>query len=125
MAKLNYIYRERKGTLVASDNKLLKQKILTQFGVKESDLIRLCRKHGVKSLSVFGSLAHNEFKSGQSDIDLLVEFDSISVDKFFDLQDGLKKLFHYEKIDLVTVASLKNKVIKQEILSSQKEIYAA
>lgn len=70
-------------------------------------------------------MTHNEFKSGQSDIDFLVEFDAVSVDKSFDLLDGLMKLFHYEKIDHVTMGSLKNKIIRQEILSSQEQIYAA
>ena len=102
-----------------------KMTILSQFKVKESDLVELCRKHGVKSLSIFGSVAHDEFKSGKSDIDFLVEFDAVSLDKFFDLLEGLKRIFHYENIDLVTMASLKNKVIRNEILSSQENIYAA
>ncbi len=102
-----------------------KSEILVQFNVKESDLEQLCRRHGVISLAVFGSVAHNQFKLGTSDIDFLVEFEFVSVDKFFDLFDGLKKLFRYDKIDLITIDSLKNKVIRNAILSSQENIYAA
>lgn len=103
----------------------LKNIVLTQFKVNEEDLKQLCFEMGVKSLAIFGSVTQDKFKSGQSDIDFLVEFDVISVDRFFDFLDGLKKLFRYENIELVTVASLKNQVIRDEILSSQENIYAA
>lgn len=108
-----------------SGNQALKAKILQQFKVNESDLKKLCDQMQVRTLSVFGSVTQNEFKSGQSDIDFLVEFETISIDRFFDFLDGLKKIFHYENIDLVTVASLKNHVIREEVLSSQEKIYAA
>lgn len=80
---------------------------------------------GVKSLAVFGSVIQCEFHSGQSDIDFLVEFESLSVDKFFDFLEGLKKIFQYDNIDLVTIGSLKNKIIREEILSSKEDLYAA
>lgn len=110
---------------MVNGNHILKAEILTQFGVDENDLKQLCRKHGVKSLAVFGTVANKAFQIGTSDIDFLVEFDFVSVDKFFDLLEGLKTLFHYEDIDLVTMASLKNKIIRNEILSSHEQIYAA
>lgn len=103
----------------------LKAKIFDQFKVDEDDLKKLCRKMGVKSLAVFGSVARNEFKAGQSDIDFLVEFEVISTDRFFDFLDGLRELFHYDNVDLVTIASLKNQVIRQAIIASQENIYAA
>ncbi|MGZ3743471.1 MAG: nucleotidyltransferase family protein [Pseudobdellovibrionaceae bacterium] len=103
----------------------LKKTILSQFHVKEEDLIKLCRDMNVKSLAIFGSITQGEFKPGKSDIDFLVEFESVTVDGFFDFLDGLKKLFHYNDIDLVTSASLKNQVIRQEILSSKEDLYAA
>ncbi|NJL26010.1 MAG: toxin-antitoxin system toxin subunit [Calothrix sp. SM1_5_4] len=106
-------------------NHILKNGILTQFKVNEDDLGKLCREMGVRSLAVFGSVTQGEFKAGQSDIDFLVEFEVISADRFFDFLDGLKKLFHYDNVDLVTSASLKNHVIRQSILSSQESIYVA
>lgn len=98
---------------------------MSQFKVDEDDLKNLCRKMGVRSLSVFGSVVYGRFKTGQSDIDFLVEFESISADRFFDFLDGLKNVFHYNNVDLVTTASLKNQVIREQILSSQENIYAA
>ena len=105
--------------------RVLKDEILIQFGVDKTKLTNLCRAMGVKSLSVFGSVVRRAFVPGQSDIDFLVEFDSVSLDGYFDFLDGLKKIFHYENIDLVTSAALKNRIIRQEILSSQENIYAA
>jgi predicted nucleotidyltransferase len=110
---------------MTGDGQILKKGILSQFKVNEDDLKRLCREMGVRSLAVFGSVTQGEFKAGQSDIDFLVEFEAISADRFFDFLDGLKKLFHYDNVDLVTSASLKNLVIRQSILSSQENIYAA
>jgi predicted nucleotidyltransferase len=104
---------------------VFKERIFKQFNVSEDELTMLCRDMGVKSLAVFGSVTQGEFKAGQSDIDFLVEFEVISMDRFFDFLEGLKKLFHYDNIDLVTFASLKNQVIKQSILASQENIYAA
>jgi len=107
------------------DNSLVKKDILSLFNVNEADLKSLCHEMGVKSLAVFGSVIQGGFKPGQSDIDFLVEFESVSVDRFFDFLDGLKRLFHYDNIDLVTSGALKNRVIRQSILSSQENIYAA
>lgn len=104
---------------------VLKKKILSQFQVNEDDLRKLCRQMNVKSLAIFGSVIQGEFKAGQSDIDFLVEFEAVSIDGFFDFLEGLKNLFHYNDIDLVTAASLKNQVIRQQILSSKQDLYAA
>ncbi len=110
---------------MSAGNQTIKFELFRQFKVNEDDLKLLCLKMGVRSLAVFGSVIHGDFKMGQSDIDFLVEFEIVSADRFFDFLDGLKELFHYDKIDLVTMSSLKNQVIRQTILSSQKNIYAA
>ncbi len=110
---------------MAGGNDILKKKILSDFQVNEEDLRKLCRELGVKSLAIFGSVIQGEFKPGQSDIDFLVEFESVSLDGFFDFLDGLKKLFHYDDIDLVTTDSLKNHVIRREVLLSKEDLYAA
>ena len=110
---------------MSANSHIVKKGILSQFKVDEEELKRLCREMGVRSLAVFGSVTQGEFKVGISDIDFLVEFEVVSVDRFFDFLDGLKKLFHYDNVDLVTSASLKNHVIRQSILSSQENIYAA
>lgn len=54
----------------------------------------------VKSLSIFGSAVHGNFKPGVSDIDFLVEFETVSIDRFFEFMDGLQQLFHSNKIEM-------------------------
>ena len=75
---------------MSDGNHPLKKHILNQFNVNEADLKRLCHEMGVKSLAVFGSVTQGGFKAGQSDIDFLVEFEAVSIDRFFDFLDGLK-----------------------------------
>ena len=110
---------------MAAENHTVKFELFKQFKLDEKDLKNLCLKMGVRSLAVFGSVISGDFKIGQSDIDFLVEFETVSADRYFDFLDGLKELFKYDKVDLVTVPSLKNQVIRQAILSSQENIYAA
>ncbi|MCL4216458.1 MAG: nucleotidyltransferase family protein [Candidatus Hydrogenedentes bacterium] len=64
------------------------------------------RKFGVSQIGLFGSFLRNE-QSLESDIDLLVEFESgrKTFDAFMDLCFFLEDLFQ-RKVELVTVESL-------------------
>lgn len=104
---------------------ILNEELLNQFKINQNLLIDLCQKTSVKTLSFFGSILSDKFVPGQSDLDFLVEFHEVSFDNFFDLQIGLRRVFNYEKIDLVTISSLKNRIIREDILSTRKNIYAA
>ncbi len=82
--------------------------------MKRDDVIRVLKKHrvelhrqyGVKSLSLFGSVARNEARS-ESDVDLLVEFSHpVGLFAFIGLQQYLKSLLGC-KVDLGTPGSLK------------------
>lgn len=92
------------------------------------DIIAICKSHSVKSLSIFGS-ASKDTMHKDSDIDFLVEFSSdIEVldyaDNYFSLLDGLLNILN-TKIDLVSVKSIKNPVLKKEIYRSKVDLYAA
>ncbi len=92
------------------------------------DIISLCKKHRVKSLSLFGSAAKNTMQE-ESDIDFLVQFsEDIDVldyaDNYFSLLEELENIFQ-RKVDLVSVKSIKNPVLKEEIYSSKVDLYAA
>ncbi|HEX9625814.1 MAG TPA: nucleotidyltransferase family protein [Acidiferrobacterales bacterium] len=64
------------------------------------------RELGVKSLSVFGSVARGEARP-DSDVDMLVEFDSTpDFDRYMDLKFFLEDLLG-RRVDLVTPAALK------------------
>lgn len=95
---------------------------------KMEEVIALCDKHSVTSISLFGSAAGNSMKE-DSDIDFLVEFSaSIEVldyaDNYFSLLEGLEDIFD-RKIDLVSVKSLKNPILKEEINRSKVVLYVA
>ncbi len=111
--------------MISTDKNTTKQDFLNRFHVNEIELVKLCKKYGVKSLAIFGSGINKNFNPGKSDLDFLVEFDHVSFDIYFGLRDGLKILFKYEDIDLITLASLKNQFIKNEIFSTKENICAA
>ncbi|MFW5846918.1 MAG: nucleotidyltransferase family protein [Nanoarchaeota archaeon] len=71
------------------------------------------REKGVKKIGIFGSAIKG--KRNPSDIDVLVEFQNINSDNFFDLLFFLQKLFR-KKIDLVIESDLKPelKYVKKE-----------
>lgn len=93
-----------------------------------NEITILCKKHRVKSISVFGSAARNTM-TPESDIDFLVQFsDDIDVvdyaDNYFLLLEGLEKITG-RQIDLLSINSLRNPVLKEEIIRSKIDLYAA
>ncbi len=87
----------------------------------------LCRRHRVRSLSVFGSILTDRF-TDNSDVDLLVDFDTTDHEKwdyvanYFDFQASLEKLFG-RKVDLVVAKGLKNKYFIQDLNRTKQLIY--
>lgn len=90
-----------------------------------SDIKKLCERHNVKSLYVFGSILTDRFNS-ESDIDLIVDFSNMEVedyaDNYFDfkfsLQDILKR-----PIDLLEEKAIKNPYFKQSVNQQRQLIY--
>ena len=76
--------------------------VLAGIDVDGERLQELCRKHGIRRLSLFGSRLRGEARP-DSDIDLLVEFQpgaSVGL-RFFRIQDELAELFGHD-VDLST-----------------------
>lgn len=95
---------------------------------KMDEIIDLCKKHNVISLSLFGSVAKNTM-TATSDIDFLVQFsEEIDVldyaDNYFSLLEKMENLMG-RKVDLVSKKSLKNPALIKEIASSKVDLYAA
>jgi predicted nucleotidyltransferase len=93
-----------------------------------NEIINLCKKHQVKAISVFGSAARNSM-TPESDIDFLVQFsEEIDVldyaDNYFSFLEGLERITG-RSIDLLSVNSLRNPVLKEEINRSKIDLYAA
>ena len=99
-------------------NKIISDKI--------DELKRLCNVYKVKSMYAFGSVCTDKFNDN-SDIDLLISFDNLSIeqytDNYFDLHYKLQNLFS-RKIDLLTDNSLSNPYFIKGIEQTKQLIYA-
>ena len=95
---------------------------------KREEVDELCRKHHVRRLSIFGSAARGDFDPLCSDVDVLVDFDEVSVQDYSDnkhhLHDELEKAFG-RKVDLLTWTSIQNPYLIRELESSHQMLYAA
>lgn len=87
----------------------------------------LCMAHNVKSLFAFGSVCTDRFND-QSDIDLLISFNSMDygeyADTYFDLAEKFENLFN-RPVDLVTDKSLSNPYFIDSINQTKTLIYGA
>jgi predicted nucleotidyltransferase len=88
-------------------------------------LAALCRRYGVKKLSLFGSAARGELTRG-SDVDLMVEFmpeSRVSLWDFPRLQEEFSALFGDRPVDLVPPEVMKNPFRRKSILPDLKVLY--
>jgi predicted nucleotidyltransferase len=94
----------------------------------QAQIAELCRTHHVRRLAVFGSAVRDDFDPERSDVDLLVEFEPIGFDRYFDnkseLRKGLRDIFS-RKIDLLTWSSIRNPYLRREIEAANELLYAA
>jgi len=71
---------------------------------KNEEIAAVCLQLGIKKLFVFGSALRDDFRPGESDIDLLVEFGPVEVTNLFhayiDAREAFRKIFHSD-VDLV------------------------
>jgi predicted nucleotidyltransferase len=85
----------------------------------------ICEIHGVEKLYLFGSATSNVF-SKNSDIDFLVKFRNIDLEKYFDnyisLKEKLKNIFKRD-VDLVEEQTLKNPILIKSINKNKELIY--
>jgi predicted nucleotidyltransferase len=95
---------------------------------KRQAITELCARYGVARLDVFGSILRGDFRPGESDIDLLVEFGPHEgyalVDAYFGLLDELRALLGPD-VDLVMVDAVKNRYLAREIERTKQLLYAA
>ena len=87
-----------------------------------------CRRWRVARLSLFGSVLRDDF-SGESDIDVLVEFESGGVPgiRFVSMASELSILFG-RPVDVLTRSAVErspNYIRRKEILESAEVVYAA
>ena len=91
------------------------------------EIATLCSSLNVKELYLFGSSLSTNYSS-DSDVDLLVDFKSLSpteyAKSYFDLKFSLEKILGRD-IDLLEQKSLRNPYLKSEIDSKKQLLYAA
>lgn len=94
---------------------------------KLNDLKKLCQDLDVRTMCVFGSVCTDKFND-KSDIDILISFKDISIEKYtdnyFELHYKLEELFN-RKIDLLTENSLSNPYFIESIEETKQLLYAA
>ncbi len=95
---------------------------------KRDAIADVCRKFGVKHLYLFGSAAGEDFRPGESDVDLLVDFGPIGghakAHAYFDMLDELEALLG-TKVDLVMTGAVRNRYVAREIERTKQTLYAA
>ncbi len=85
----------------------------------------LCDYHKVKELYVFGSVLTPSF-SANSDIDVLVQFEPMRLEDYFDnymdLKEKLQKLLAHE-VDLVENQAIKNPIFRRIVDRDKHLVY--
>jgi predicted nucleotidyltransferase len=87
----------------------------------------LCRRYGVKKLSLFGSAARGEMNP-ESDVDLMVEFEPASKVSLWDMprmQADFSALFGQRRVELVPPEVMKNPFRRKSILADLRVLYEA
>jgi len=102
--------------------------MVTTLESKRDVIAALCRKYGVVRMDVFGSAIRDDYRVGESDIDLLADFGDQDpfelIDAYFGLLDELRALLG-PRVDLVMSDAIKNRYIRAEIESTKQALYAA
>lgn len=95
---------------------------------KRADISRICQRHHIRRLEVFGSAARaTDFDPETSDADFLVEFAADAkrgLDGYFALKADLEALLK-RQVDLVEPATLRNPYLLAGINSARELVYAA
>jgi predicted nucleotidyltransferase len=87
-----------------------------------------CRRHRVRSLSAFGSAVAGSYQPGESDIDILVEFEEMLPGEharhFFALQEDLESVLG-AKVDLVELAPIRNPFFRRAVEDQRVLLFEA
>ena len=92
--------------------------------VSEDLVADFCRRHGIRKLSLFGSVLRDDFRP-DSDVDVLIQFEPghvVGLD-IMDIEEGLSQLLGGHKIDLVNERYL-NRRLRSRILAEAQVQYA-
>ena len=95
---------------------------------KLKEITRLCEKHGVAELYLFGSAAEGGFEPGRSDYDFLVRFVPCPPlehgEHYLRLLEDLQDLLQAQ-VDLVGMDSITNPYFQKVAMQTRRLLYAA
>jgi predicted nucleotidyltransferase len=87
----------------------------------QKELAEICRRHGVRSLRVFGSVVRKE-ETEKSDIDMIVDFTQpIGFVELIQLENELARILG-RKVDLVTEKAI-SPYLRHSILTSSLKVF--
>jgi predicted nucleotidyltransferase len=93
-----------------------------------AEVTALCRRYGVRRLELFGSVAAGRDDSSRSDVDFLVEFETLPdgtyADTYFGLLESLEALLQ-RPVDLVVATAITNPYFRQSVDETKTLVYAA
>jgi len=101
--------------------------MLTMSTTDRSAIVRVCERHGVARLSIFGSALTDDFDPEHSDIDLLVEYRPNAERTFqalFALRGDLEQILGHP-VDLIDTCNIRNPYFAASALKTARELYAA
>ena len=88
-------------------------------------IIKLCKRHKVRELYLFGSILTDTFND-ESDIDFLVEFSIVDIQEYFnnymDFKEKLEALLK-RPVDLVENQAVRNPIFRKVLDREKKLVY--
>ena len=100
--------------------------MITLIANNNEQLAKICRRHHVKRLDLFGSATTDNFNPDDSDLDFLVDYLPLSpakhADAYFGLLQDLQTLFNCE-IDLIEDKAIQNPYFRQTVDQTRQPIY--
>ena len=96
---------------------------MVRIDVDQDRIAGFCRRHHIRKLSFFGSVLRDDF-GPESDVDVLVEFDSGHVPgfEFFTMQQELADMIG-RKVDLSTAGFL-SRHFRDQVIETAEVVYA-
>jgi len=93
---------------------------------KREEIEKLCARYGMRRLGLFGSAAAGDIDSERGDLDFLIEFQDLPLDRYADSYFGL--LFALEDlfgrhVDLVMTSAIRNPYFLEGIEESRTVLY--
>jgi predicted nucleotidyltransferase len=98
---------------------------MAHITIEKVQLAEFCRRHHIRRLALFGSALRDDF-TPESDVDVLVEFDSAHVPGLLGIarmERELSALFGGRKVDLRTPQDL-SRYFRKEVLEEAEIQYA-